>query len=94
MPAARPTHGAVSRGTGSAMMFSAGRSGSCARVASAWSAPVTIKIRSRGHQGLDPRHRLLEHRRLAGEAEQLLGPVAAALGPESGPAAAGHDDRV
>ena len=46
------------------------------------------------HQGLDPRHRLLEHRRLAGQAEQLLGPIAPALGPEPGPAAAGHDDRV
>ena len=47
-----------------------------------------------GHQWLDPRHRLLEHRRLAGEAQQLLGPIAAALGPEPGPAAAGHDDCV
>ena len=45
-------------------------------------------------QRLDPRHRLLEHRRLAGEAEQLLGPIAPALGPEPRPAAAGHDDRV
>ena len=47
-----------------------------------------------GHQGLDPRHGLLEHGRVAGEAEQLLGPIAAALGPEPRPAAARHDDRV
>ena len=49
--AARPTQGAVSRGQGSAMTFSGGSSGSWARVASAWSAPVTIKIRSPGTRG-------------------------------------------
>ena len=47
-----------------------------------------------GHQGLDPGHRLLEHRRVAVEAEQLLGPVAPALGPEPSAAASRHDDRV
>ncbi len=47
-----------------------------------------------GHQVLDPRHGLLEHRRLARQTQQLFGPVAAALGPEPGAAAARHDDRV
>ncbi len=45
-------------------------------------------------QWFDPSDRLLQHGRAAGQAKQLLGPVAPALGPESGPAAAGHDDRV
>ena len=47
-----------------------------------------------GHQRLDPGHGLLEHRRVAVEAEQLLGPIAAALGPEPSAAASRHDDRV
>ncbi len=46
------------------------------------------------HQGLDPRDSLLEHRRLAGQSQQLLGPIAPALGPEPCPAAPRHDDRV
>ena len=48
MPAASPTHGAVSRGLGSAMMFAAGKWGSWARVASAWSDPVMTMTRSGG----------------------------------------------
>ncbi len=46
IPAASPTHGAVSRGQGSAITFSTGKSGSWARVAAAWSVPVTITTRS------------------------------------------------
>jgi hypothetical protein len=49
--AARPTHGAVSRGQGSATTFSAGSPGTCARTALAWSAPVTIRVRSGGTSG-------------------------------------------
>ena len=45
-------------------------------------------------QRLDARHRLLKHRRLAGQTEQLLGPIAPAFGPETGATATGHDDRV
>ena len=92
MPAASPTHGAVSRGQGSAMTLEGGSSGSWARVASAWSAPVMIMMRSGGTRCsiratvcwsiVDSPVRL----------EQLLGPVAPALGPESGPAAARHDN--
>ena len=72
----------------------AGSSGSCARTASAWSAPVMIQDPLRRDQRRDPRDGLLEHRRVAVEAEQLLGPVAAALGPEPGAAATGHHDGV
>ena len=46
-----------------------------------------------GHQGGDPGHGLLEHRRLAVQRKELLGAIAAALGPEPRAAAAGHDDR-
>ena len=53
-----------------------------------------IRIRSGRDQGRDPRDGLLEHRAVAEEAEQLLGAVATALGPEPGAAASGHDDGV
>ena len=48
IPAASATHGAVSRGAGSATTFRAGSSGNWSRVASAWSAPVMMKTRSGG----------------------------------------------
>ena len=44
--AASPTQAAVSRGQGSATTFAVGRPGNCARTAEAWSAPVTIQVRS------------------------------------------------
>ena len=47
-----------------------------------------------GDQGLDPGHGLLEHRRVAKEPEELLGSIAAALGPEPRAASSRHDDRV
>ncbi len=46
------------------------------------------------HQGLDARDRLLNHCLIAGESQKLLGPVASALGPETGTTAAGHDHCV
>ena len=46
--AASPTHAAVSLGHGSATTFFAGSRGSCSLVASAWSAPVMIYVRSGG----------------------------------------------
>ena len=45
--APRPTAAAVLRGIGSATTLAAGRSGTAARTASAWSAAVTIKVFSR-----------------------------------------------
>ena len=47
-----------------------------------------------GDHRRDPLDGLLEEGPLAREVEQLLGAVAAALGPEPGAAAAGHDHGV
>ena len=94
IPAARPTHGAVSRGQGSAIDVPGRQVGKLGPGRLGLVGAGDDQDPLRRHQGLDPRHGLLEHRRLAGQAEQLLGTVAAALGPEPSPAATGHDDRV
>jgi hypothetical protein len=46
-----------------------------------------------GDQGLDPVYRLPDHGLGRKDGKDLLGPHLPAPGPETGPAAAGHDDR-
>ena len=89
--AASSSAAAVPRRVGSTTMLESGSSGSWARRSSACERSVTIRMRSGGHQRQQPIDRLLDQRALAAQAQQLLGPSAAAERPQAGALAAGQD---
>ena len=81
--AARPMAGAVFRPTGSASTCAFGSFGSCFVMAGRKSSLVMIQNFFGRSQRQQPRHRLLNHRLLAVERQQLLGALLAAQRPEA-----------